>query len=157
MRDHNIVNLKNVHELTTYDLRQELMLRGHFLEGGHEHITYDALLKKMVELLARKEGERPAALVVASGNGMTLREKLEKEKLDRKAAAVLRSQQRQARQGYFEGKRTGLIEDRHQESEANDEVDGCETQNTRDACEVDDLPSNPFRRNFRLKIGGKCA
>jgi len=156
MRD-NIVNLKNVHELTTYDLRQELMLRGHFREGGHEHITYDALLKKMVELLARKEGERPAALAVASENGMTLRKKLEKEKLDRKAAVVLRSKQRQTRQGYFEGKRTGSIEDGHQESEIIDKVDGCETQNTEDACEVDHLQSNLFRRNCRLKIGSKCA
>jgi len=113
-----VLTMDNVHNATTYELRQVLMKEGRFLEGSEEckKINHEILMSAMVGIfVARKDKadeERAAELerlklgevLEESGTQETLQEKLARQKAERKAEAVKRSEERQNQREYFKQK-----------------------------------------------------
>ena len=116
------ITFENVHNATTFFLRQELMKRGRFQEGSEESIkvNHEILMAAMVGCLVvdkeKADGTRLIELEQArllgestnkDGNVIiaeTLAEKLQRQKEERKAEAVQRSLARQ-NLAYFKEKR----------------------------------------------------
>ena len=109
------VTLENVHGLSIYELRKELERRGEYGWGQDDIPGYNKLLQKLVRLLmADKEKvdqERYAAAAKdgadggdggAEVQGLSLEQKLAQKKAMRKAKALQRSRERQAKATYFE-------------------------------------------------------
>lgn len=113
--DTSEITLENAPFLTIYQLRQELTRRGIFDEifganGEKRHINTEACLQVLISELVREKSESEArhlAELEAARvpEGETLKEKLAREKLERKKAALERSAKRQEEKEYFEMRR----------------------------------------------------
>ena len=98
--------LENAHTLNIYELRQNLEFLGRF--DGTQAVTADNLLRQIMIVLMEANQVRVTKLVeeqdaVEAAKGETLQERLARQKAERKAAAVERSEKRQADAAYFEG------------------------------------------------------
>jgi len=108
------LDLRSVHSLTTYDLRQELVRRGLDVEKELDgHVNYDTMLKKMVQLLieeADRQANGPADTSTEDRERSRLeeaakvQEELQRKKEQRKKEAIERSLKRQADRQYFRAK-----------------------------------------------------
>ena len=192
--DLRAITMDNVHRCSLYELRQSLKARGHYGEEYDGPITFEMLLSKMVELLqgqkeeddrhrldrAEREKVKDAAVVDAeTGQKETLQEKLAREKEERKAEALARSRERQAKAGggaYFLGKALENEEARsgkdRKEKERLADIKGIEADDggkviskggEEEEEEGTEAGGNkkdkddPFQLKFRAKIGGKYA
>lgn len=96
--DSPAITLENVHKLSMFELRQELIKRGEFKNVYQQGtINHQLLLAKMVQILHDEKGieeEEQSKKIETDRKQIMLR--LEQEKADRKAAALERSRSRQA-------------------------------------------------------------
>ena len=113
-----VLTMANVHNATTFELRQTLMKAGRFLEGSEEakRINHEILMAAMVSILVeQKEKEdskhaeelekmRLGEVKEGKEERETLQEKLARQKAERKAEAIKRSQERQKAKEYFKQK-----------------------------------------------------
>lgn len=177
-----VVNLSNVHTLTTYELRQELKQRGTFLDDYDEGpVNYQILLQELVHHLKEETDEMESCRIqyLYHSQQMNLKEKLQMDKERRKADSMERSRLRQTNTQYFANKKKKSLNTKVEivggndgtttvpETQNNDKViDNTEKENHLD--NVSNSPSqygneffltkgNPFRSSSRFKIGGKFA
>lgn len=96
------VTLSNVHTLSTYELRQELVRRNelHLKEG--DPVNYRILLQMLVEVLTREEQQRQLEHMKNVERAQAEeRERLKALREERKREAMERSRLRQADPSYF--------------------------------------------------------
>ena len=198
--DRSLVTLANVHQCSIYELRQSLKHRGFFMEDYEGLINTETLTQKMVELLLIDKEESEAlylksveekritanALVSGDGEIETLKDKLLRQKAERKADAVARSAERMASKGsqYFKEKQELNVEGLAKKEEKLNEVQKVDgdgnmksTNSVRELQEIMqnvavgqgegegseenkiiDVPApDPFALKYRSKIGGKYA
>ncbi|GMI15252.1 hypothetical protein TrVE_jg257 [Triparma verrucosa] len=174
------ITSSNVHNLSLFELRQSLKARGEFLDDYEGPINFEILLNRMVALLGEDKAKEDREIIEAlekkklgaekeDGTVETLQEKLARKKLERKAAAIERSRQRQADKKYFEEKKklndeaekeVGKNKNKKLEGEAGEVVEDGAGEGEGEGGEKkvgggDD--DDPFKLKFRSKIGGQYA
>ena len=167
-----VVTLENIHNCSTYQLRQELKRRGMFCNDDENSIpiNHRFLLQTMIGILVGERDEKDAARSSPTVHKMGHNQN---DRVERKAAAIERSRQRQASAGYFEAKKAAnermkeenaariqrktVIsndEDEHDESEPDESCTKKCIANREEKPKNE--PNNPFAPTFRPKISGRC-
>lgn len=139
-------------------------------------VNYRVLLETTVRLLERdgveRERKRMAELVSdregggdvdgGDGGGESLKERMAREREERKAAAVERSRLRQAEEGYFARKKVQVVVDAKGgggggigEGRDDDRQEEVEEEDDEEVDECGVKTDNPFAPRFRSKIGGR--
>lgn len=195
------ITIDNVHKLSTYALRQELQKRAISFQNDDNNnsssyngkvVNHNVLLQKMVQILYKeKEVEeekrnRNESKQDYDGKGSifgntyrneteAIKEKLHKQKMERKKAAIERSKQRQMNKEYFmqkktaneEGRKKNIEKERTMIEEFKDAHDSIaysmDTGATTNEDEKGEFgshlsigkSSNPFATRFVPKIGGR--
>ena len=159
------ITFDNIHRCSTYELRQALMNRGEFMPDYQGEISYEKLLKRMIQILSEaktKEEIQMHNLNIDDRNhtkdGI---DKMKHEKEARKAEAIKRSIQRQNDKSYFQAKKASneqfyfSMSKNENENIAN-AFDGCSEQTAMDTSQYQS-PENvdPFAPSYRSKFGGK--
>ena len=155
----DIITTGNVHCCTTYELRQELKRRGHFLNDYSGKINYQILLEKLVLLLQEEQAaqnlDRFKIIEKSHSNRACDGERLVRERAERKTEAMERSRLRQMNKNYFASKKaantSGKVENSFEHlSQSSSDISG---PNAADQ-EVKEYLSQPFARKFRPKVSG---
>lgn len=165
------ITLENVHNFSTYELRQELKQRGKFC-GADAKVNHEILLKTMIALLVDERDAKQSA--AGSLNALVKSEAaaiLSKERAERKKAAIARSKQRLSSAKYLEEKKKSNEEFRKktasndvisieaenwQYSSAKNSLDVNSTESRTEKNPGDKTKDDPFAPKFRAKMGGRC-
>ena len=135
------------------------MSKGEFTHEYEGEISYEILLRKMIQILDENESKEKESYSQRFYKERK-KDEIRYEKEARKAEAIERSKQRQANNSYFLSKRAAndqfLVYSNNSFENSKVKVPDESGDN-----EVEDLPSkaslatNPFVPSFRSKIGGK--
>jgi len=153
-----VITLENAHLMSPYELRQELTRRGKFDFENEDHVNFKSMLKKLVKALLEEQQTNEDEVVRENDSLQDdLKEKLLKEKEERKRLAIERSEKRQADKAYFENKR--LLNESSKVVEEVEDIDNNEEDNEKEE-EIDENEEevfDPFRMsgthtNFKVHV-----
>eukprot|EP00569_Conticribra_weissflogii_P009212 CAMPEP_0171367166 /NCGR_PEP_ID=MMETSP0879-20121228/5912_1 /TAXON_ID=67004 /ORGANISM="Thalassiosira weissflogii, Strain CCMP1336" /LENGTH=179 /DNA_ID=CAMNT_0011875161 /DNA_START=40 /DNA_END=579 /DNA_ORIENTATION=- len=163
--------LENVHDFSTYELRQELKQRGKFC-GADAKVNHEILLKSMIALLVDERDAKQSA--AGSPNALFKSEAaniVSKERAERKKAAIVRSKQRLSSAKYLEEKKRANEEfkkktasndvisieaENRQNSSVKYSLDINSTESRTEGNPGDKRNEDPFAPKFRARLGGRC-
>lgn len=153
------ISTSNVHTLTTYAIRQELVRRD-CLDIPEERINHNSMLQRLiVDLLKDEDRKVEEATEAAVDKAALEREKAKEIREQRKKDAIERSKARQANPEYFQR----LKEDNEKGKDKvegtsaaadGDDKDKVNEGQEEDADDVDDDPFRTTKGNSRSKLGG---
>ena len=129
-----VIHMGNVHEMSPFHLRQELIRRNKFDFASEDEVNPRSLLQRVIRALVEDQQvqEEDERRVLEEERGESLKDRLKREREERKREAVERSRQRQAERNYFsqkkaaneEGLRRGEIKEEVEEGEGEVEEGG---------------------------------
>jgi len=149
-----------LHNWSTYELRQELKKRGHFLDDYDGSITYEILLKKLTTLLHEEhtadEKQRLAKIDLELHTKYKDSSNNDNNRFRRKQEAIARSKMRQLDDDYFRAKKLANEQGAQKDKQRCD--DSLKNSSEDNSYEPMDIlkESDPFKTKFRSRIGGRC-
>jgi hypothetical protein len=151
------INTKNVHKLTTYELRQELVRRNK-LDIPDDKINHNSMLQRLIQELVIDEAnfakERADVVVDKAQEERDAAKALREQ---RKAEALARSKARQSDPNYFKKREESNVEAvKVQQVKATElkEMNPDEIEVDEEPDEVDDDPFRTVKTKGRSKIAG---
>ena len=154
------ITTSNVHSLTTYDIRQELVRRD-CLDIPEEKINHNSMLQRLIVALLKDEEKQVEEATEAAVDKAALeREKAKAIREQRKREAIERSKARQANPEYFQRLKEDNEKGKDQvegKTVAASDCDHKDKENEGQEEEANDVDDDPFRTTKstgRSKLGG---